>query len=185
VVESDVPVALVWAQSRDGVIGRDGTLPWHLPEDLAHFRALTWGGVVLMGRRTWCSLPDAVRPLPGRRCLVLSRRPGFSAAGAHVHASLASALADAAGDGAPVWVAGGAQVYAAALPLAARVVVTEVDLVVSGTDVADAGRLARAPRLDDAWRETARTPSEGWATSTTGLRYRVRDLRRDQPPGRG
>ena len=133
-------VGLVWAQSRDGVIGLDGTIPWHLPEDLAHFRALTWGGVVVMGRRTWCTLPAAVRPLPGRRCLVLSRRPGFVAAGASVHADLASALADAARDGAPVWVMGGEQVYAEALPQASRVVATEVDLEIEPpTDLQGAG----------------------------------------------
>lgn len=68
-------IGLVWAQSANGVIGRDGTLPWHLPEDLKHFRALTTGATVLMGRRTWESLPPRFRPLPGRRNVVLSRTP--------------------------------------------------------------------------------------------------------------
>jgi dihydrofolate reductase len=68
-------IGLVWAQSANGVIGRDGTLPWHLPEDMARFRALTTGATVLMGRRTWESLPPRFRPLPGRRNLVLSRTP--------------------------------------------------------------------------------------------------------------
>ena len=82
-------VALIWAQDERGVIGRDGALPWHLPEDLAHFRALTRGATVLMGRATWESLPERFRPLPGRRNVVLSRQAGYVASGAEVRGSLA------------------------------------------------------------------------------------------------
>jgi dihydrofolate reductase len=155
------PLAVVWAQARNGVIGRDGTLPWHLPEDLAHFRQLTRGATVVMGRATWESLPDRFRPLPGRRNVVLSRQPVYEAGGAEVRRSLAQALADAEG---PVWVIGGAQVYAEAQQLADRLVVTEVDLQVEGD--------AHAPALDGRWRRTRVDPPQGWHRSASGLRYR-------------
>jgi dihydrofolate reductase len=163
-----VSVALIWAQARDGVIGRDGELPWHLPEDLARFRALTRGCTVVMGRATWESLPERFRPLPGRRNIVLSRRPDFRADGAQVRGDLAEALADV-GDG-TAWVIGGAQVYAAALPAADRLVVTEIDEPVDGD--------AHAPQIDDGWRLTSRDPAEGWRTSASGLRYRFCEYHR-------
>ena len=156
-------VALIWAQAANGVIGDRGTLPWHLPEDLTRFRDLTMGATVVMGRATWESLPERVRPLPGRDNVVLSRRPGWSAEGARVVASLREALTGVTGD---VWVIGGASVYAAALPLADRVEVTELRDAFPG-DVT-------APPLDDGWRETARDPADGWLTSRTGLGYRTR-----------
>ena len=115
-------VGLVWAQAANGVIGVDGGLPWQLPEDLARFKELTLGSTVVMGRATWESLPPAVRPLPGRRNVVLTRQPGWQAPGAVVARSLAEAL-DQPGD---VWVIGGASVYREALPLADVVVVTEL-----------------------------------------------------------
>lgn len=161
-------IGLVWAQSADGVIGVDGTLPWYLPEDLAHFRELTSGHPVVMGRTTWDSLPPRFRPLPGRENVVLSRRPGLVLDGATVVPDVATALA-AVGDR-DAWVIGGAQVYAALLPWADRLEVTDVDVVVA--------RDTRAPEVDGSWVEVARTPDEGWATSSTGLRYRFRSLRR-------
>ncbi len=154
-------VGLVWAQAANGVIGADGTLPWHLPEDLARFKALTMGSTVVMGRATWESLPVAVRPLPGRHNVVLTRQPGWQAPGAEVCGSLAAAL-DRAGD---VWVVGGASVYAEALPYADLVVVTELADAVEGDTF--------APDLGSGWRVRACDPSAGWATSRTGLRYRV------------
>lgn len=156
-------VGLVWAQAANGVIGVDGGLPWHLPEDLARFRALTTGATVVMGRATWESLPPAVRPLPGRRNVVLTRRPGWSAPGAVVAASLDAAFEVAPAG--PVWVIGGASVYREALPRADRVVVTELDAAYDG-DV-------RAPDLDSRWRVADRDPDEGWHRSRTGLCYRV------------
>ena len=155
-------LGVVWAQARGGVIGADGGLPWHLPEDLARFKALTTGSTVVMGRATWESLPAAVRPLPGRRNVVLSRRPGFRTDGATVAGSLEEALAGASGD---VWVIGGATVYRAALPLADVAVVTEIDAAYDGDTL--------APRLDPSWRVMAREPHDGWLESRTGLRYRV------------
>jgi dihydrofolate reductase len=156
-----VTVGLVWAQAANGVIGADGGLPWHLPEDLARFKALTLGSTVVMGRATWESLPPAVRPLPGRHNVVLTRRPGWEAPGAVVCGSLAEAL-DRPGD---VWVVGGASVYAEALPHADLVVVTEL------ADAAEGDTFA--PVLGSGWRVRDRDPEQGWSTSRTGLRYRV------------
>ena len=151
-------VGLIWAQSTSGVIGRDGGIPWQLPEDLARFKAITLGHTVVMGRRTWESLPPRVRPLPGRRNVVLSRAPGYRAAGAEVVDSLDVALADR-----PVWVAGGAEVYHLAMPAATRCEVTEVeiDLRLRDEDVL-------APVLDESWIGT----SGPWCDSRSGLRYR-------------
>ena len=160
-------LGLVWAQARGGVIGADGGLPWHLPEDLARFKTLTTGTTVVMGRATWESLPGAVRPLPGRRNVVLSRRPGFRAPGATVAASLEEALAGASGD---VWVIGGASVYRSALPLADLAVVTEIDAAYDGDTL--------APEPGPDWEPVEREPAEGWLESRTGLRYRVTRLTR-------
>lgn len=124
-------LVLVAAVARNGVIGRDGSLPWQLPADLAFFRSATIGHPVVMGRRTWQALPERVRPLPGRRNIVVSRDPGFSAPGAEVAHSLDAALALVA-DAARICVIGGAQLYAAALPRADLLLLTELDLEVDG-----------------------------------------------------
>jgi dihydrofolate reductase len=166
-----VTVSAIWAQAHDRVIGAGGTLPWHLPEDLRLFKQLTGGGTVVMGRRTWESLPERFRPLPGRVNVVLTTDPSWSADGAQRAGSVADVLA-ASPD---CWVIGGAAVYAAFLPHADRLVVTDVDLAVDGD--------TRAPALDGGWRRVTRTPEEGWATSTTGLRYAVSEHRRS-PAGR-
>lgn len=167
----DVPhqalLAAIWAQSRDGRIGRDGTLPWYLPEDLARFRLLTAGQVVVMGRATWDSLPERFRPLPGRENVVLSRTT-TALAGAVVVPDVAAVLAAVAGR--PAWVVGGAQVYRALLPHCTRLELTDVEVTV-GDGVA-------APELDGRWRLAAQEPPDGWLTSATGLRYRFRSLRR-------
>ena len=119
-------VALIAAVARNGVIGDGKGLLWHLPEDLAHFRRVTTGCPVIMGRKTWDSLPARFRPLPGRRNIVVTRQPGWQAAGAEPAASLDAAITLC--DGAPkVFVIGGAQVYAAALPRADELVLTEID----------------------------------------------------------
>ncbi|GAA5123005.1 dihydrofolate reductase [Pseudonocardia adelaidensis] len=147
-------IGLVWAQSANGVIGRDGTLPWRLPEDMKHFRSLTTGATVLMGRRTWESLPPRFRPLPGRRNVVLSRTPQD---GVETFSDLQRALAAATGD---VWVIGGAAVYRAALPFADRIVVTEI----------------REPFDGDAYAPDVERPPDSmgaWQESETGLHYRL------------
>jgi dihydrofolate reductase len=165
------PVGLVWAQAHDRVIGRSGVMPWHLPEDLRHFRQTTAGATVVMGRTTWLSLPERFRPLPGRRNIVLSRQEGFTAPGAEVSRSLRGALADVAPTE-RVWVIGGGQVYAAALPLADRLVVTEIDAAVDGD--------TRAPCIDETWQVTVVDPQDGWHRSETGLAYRFVERTRAQ-----
>ena len=154
-------IGLVWAQAANGVIGVGGGLPWQLPEDLARFKQLTLGSTVVMGRATWDSLPPSVRPLPGRRNVVLTRQPGWQAPGAVVARSLAEAL-DQPGD---VWVIGGASVYRDALPLADVVVVTELARAFDGD--------TRAPELGPGWRVRDLEPATGWLPSRTGLDHRV------------
>lgn len=116
-------IALVVAYGGNRVIGRDGGLPWHLPGDMKHFRELTAGGTVVMGRKTYESIPERFRPLPGRRNLVLTRN-GFRDAGAETFPDLAAAL-EAAGD--DCFVIGGGETYRQALPLADRVYATVVE----------------------------------------------------------
>lgn len=119
-------VSLIAAVARNGVIGHGNDLVWRLPEDQKHFRSVTMGAPVIMGRATWDSLPDRFRPLPGRRNLVLTRQPGWQAPGAEIAASLDEALARVA-DAPRVFVIGGAQVYAQALPRADELVLTEIE----------------------------------------------------------
>ncbi len=149
---------LIWAQSTSGVIGRGGGIPWQLPEDLVRFKAITMGHTVVMGRRTWESLPAKVRPLPGRRNVVLTRQTDFMAQGATVVRSLDEALTDP-----DSWVVGGEQIYALALPRANRCEVTEVEIDLPRDD----GDVL-APVLDETWVGT----TEEWQTSRSGLRYR-------------
>jgi dihydrofolate reductase len=158
-------IGVIWAQAANGVIGRDGTLPWHLPEDMAHFREVTRGSTVVMGRRTWDSLPPRFRPLPGRRNVVITRGLHWTADGADVRHDVARAL-----DGEEVWVIGGAEIYAAALPFAELAVITELREEFEG-DV-------YAPPLDTAWIASDTDPAEGWHESSSGLHYRFLSLRR-------
>jgi dihydrofolate reductase len=138
-------INLIVARSRNGVIGRDGALPWRLPEDLAFFKRTTMGHPIVMGRRTWESIG---RPLPGRRNIVVSRRADYTAAGAEVAPSLDEALRLCAGS-AELFVIGGAQLYAEALARADRLIVTEIDADFDGD--------TRWPAPDPAqWREAAR-----------------------------
>ena len=140
-------LALIAAVARNGVIGRDGKLPWRLPEDLRRFRALTSGHAVVMGRRTWESLPGA---LPGRQNIVVTRRPGFDAPGALVADSLEAALAMVTAPP-PTFCIGGGELYRAALPRASTAFVTEIARAFDGD--------ATFPPLDPAeWRESAREP---------------------------
>ncbi len=138
---------LIYARSRNGVIGRDGQLPWHLPADLAHFKQTTLGQAVVMGRKTWDSLPERFRPLPGRTNIVITRQTDWQAPGALVAHSLAQAMALCPEPG-PLWVIGGAEIYTQALPLASTVVVTEIDMEVQGD--------AHAPNLGAEWKEMSR-----------------------------
>lgn len=183
-----MPVGLIWAQARGAVIGAAGGMPWHVPEDMAHFRQLTTGHPVVMGRRTWESFPERFRPLPGRRNIVITRNDGWAADGAERAASLDAALALAGGGAAGepdehgadgvVWVIGGGQIFRDAIARADELgvtvlEVTELDLDVPGDTT--------APEIAG-WRPAASDPSPTeWHSSRTGVRYRfvryVREVR--------
>lgn len=124
-------VSIVAAVARNGVIGRDNSIPWRIPEDLARFRAVTMGHPVVMGRRTWDSLPARFRPLPGRRNVVVTRNDAWQAEGAERASSLDDALRLLAR--APqVFVVGGAELYAEALARADELLLTEIDADIDG-----------------------------------------------------
>ena len=136
------------------VIGRGGEMPWHLPEDLAHFKATTMGHTLVMGRKTYDSIG---RPLPGRRMIVMTRQPGWHAPSVEVAHSLAEALAFAGPT--DVFVIGGAEVYQQALPFADKVMLTEVEMSPEGD--------ASFPPFDPAqWRETTREAHDGFSFVT-------------------
>lgn len=138
-------IALIAALDRNGLIGRDNALPWRLPADLQHFKRLTLGKPIVMGRLTWESLG---RPLPGRHNIVLTRDPAYHAEGASVVHSIDAALA-AAGAVDEVMVIGGAALYRTLLPRAARLYLTRIDAAFDGD--------AWFPEVDPAaWREVAR-----------------------------
>lgn len=150
---SDRRVVLIAAVAENGVIGADGGIPWHLPADFAHFKATTLGHTLVMGRATYESIG---RPLPGRTTVVLTRDPSWSAEGVTTAPDLAAALADLDGE---VYVAGGAQVYAAALPLADAQVISEVHLSPAGD--------THYPSFDRSeWREASRVPGDDFDVVT-------------------
>ena len=138
---------LIYARARNGVIGKDMQMPWHLPEDLAHFKRVTLGQPVIMGRKTWDSLPVRFRPLPGRTNIVVTRQSHWQAAGALCACSIEEAM-DLCGDAPDAWVIGGAEIYRQAEPLASTAVVTEIDADFEGD--------AFAPRLSERWQEVHR-----------------------------
>jgi dihydrofolate reductase len=140
-------LGLIYAQSRNGVIGRGGVLPWHLPEDLAHFRRTTLGAPVIMGRKTWESVPPRFRPLPGRKNIVITRDADWQASGAHRVASLDEAIA-ACADAQTAWITGGAEIFRLAMPRADLAVVTEIGADYDGDTF--------APELGPGWHEVAR-----------------------------
>jgi dihydrofolate reductase len=153
-----VTVTLVAAVARNGVIGADGGIPWHLPDDQRRFKELTLGHVLVMGRLTYESIG---RPLPGRTTVVVTRTAGWSAGddGVLVAPGVPEAIALAATVDDEVFVVGGSRVYAEALPLADRLELTWVEAEPEGD--------ARFPAVDwDAWREVAWEEHEGWAAAT-------------------
>ncbi|MGE0499001.1 MAG: dihydrofolate reductase [Ramlibacter sp.] len=149
-------INVIWAQAHQRVIGLNNAIPWRLPEDMARFKALTMGCPVIMGRKTWDSLPPRFRPLPGRRNVVVTRSPDWHENGAESAPSLDMAL-QLCEQAPEVWVIGGAQIYAQALPLAQRAAITEIDADFAGD--------AHAPELGAHWREVARERH----TSSNGL----------------
>ena len=124
-------ISLVAAVARGGVIGRDGGIPWRIPEDMARFRTLTTGHAVVMGRRTWESLPDQFRPLPGRDNVVVTRNPDWSAQGADRAGSVEDAL-ELLESTPRIFVIGGGEIYAAAMPFADELLLTEIDADIEG-----------------------------------------------------
>lgn len=155
-------VGLIWAEAHGGVIGADGGMPWHVPEDLAHFREVTLGAPVVMGRKTWDLLPERFRPLPGRDNIVITRQQQWGAEGAR----RANDIPDALRGLDRAWVIGGAEIFRQLIADADRLEVTELDLDVTGDAI--------APSVDG-WRRVAETD---WATSTSGVRYRFRRYER-------
>ena len=149
---------LIYARARNGTIGKDGQMPWHLPEDLAHFKRVTLGQPVLMGRKTWDSLPSRFRPLPGRLNIVITRQSNWQAQGALRAGSIEEAMR-LCGDAPDAWIMGGAEIYRQAEPLAVTAVVTEIDADFDGD--------AFAPTLSPAWREVQRESH----TAASGLPY--------------
>lgn len=159
-------ISLVLARARNGVIGNRGAIPWRIADDMRRFKALTLGKPVIMGRKTWDSLPK--KPLPGRTNIVVTRDRAFAAEGAVVVHDMGEALARADGENpSEIAVIGGAEIYAAALPLASRVHLTEVDADFEGNAV--------MPPFDlSAWRETGREAHQ----TPEGLRYAFVTLER-------
>ena len=149
---------LIFARANQGVIGHNNALPWHLPEDMAHFKRTTLGCPVIMGRKTWDSLPTKFRPLPGRLNVVVTRQPGWHTDAALVAHSLLQACELCPPDS-TAWVIGGAEIYAQALPLASAAVVTEIDATFDGD--------AYAPQFGPEWVEIARESH----VSTAGLPF--------------
>ncbi|WP_026548954.1 dihydrofolate reductase [Arthrobacter sp. Br18] len=165
VVGAGPVIGMIWAQTEGGVIGRDGGIPWHVPEDLAHFKSTTSGHPVVMGRRTWESFPDRFRPLPGRTNIVVTSSDAIEGAVVvdSVDAGIDAALASTGGE--EVWIIGGSMVYHAALTRANAAFVTVIEDEVEGDTF--------APLLDADWNLSALTPETGWLTAENGKRYRI------------
>lgn len=164
--QADIALVLVAAVAENGVIGRDGALPWRLKSDLQHFRALTIGHPLLMGRKTYESIG---RPLPGRTSIVVTRDQAFAAPGIVVAANLADGLDAARGDAlrrgaGAIMVIGGADIYAQTMPLASRLEITRVHANPQGDTC--------FPAIDPAvWREVARRPMEAGKKDEAAVTY--------------
>ena len=166
-------VSIVVAVSENGVIGRDGGLPWHLGDDLRRFKRITMGHVLIMGRRTWESIG---RPLPGRQMVVVTRQADYQAEGVATAASLDAAmqLAEAVGEYEAL-VIGGAEIYAAALPLAVRLYITRVHAEVDGD--------ARFPEVDwSVWRRVSSERREADAKNDYPFSFEVYEFFEPPPP---
>jgi len=167
-------IGVIWAQAQDRVIGAEGTMPWHVPEDMAYFKQVTRGSPVVMGRRTWESLPEAFRPLPGRVNVVITsddaRAQQLSEQGALTASSLDEGIQRAqphAAETSTVWIMGGGAIYAEAIDkgLARVAAVTQLDLSVEGDTY--------APELNpEQWHLVSAAPEAGWQPSESGIGYR-------------
>ena len=163
-------IGLVWAQTPAGVIGKNGDMPWNLPEDLKHFTRVTTGHPVIMGRKTWLSFPAKYRPLPNRTNIVITRQENWGnspeAEGAVVVKSLDDALLESqfAPGCEAVWILGGGEIFKESTGLANVAVVTTIDV--------DADGDTYAPELGDGWVADTSVPADGWLTAANGTRYR-------------
>lgn len=164
-------LGMIWAEAADRIIGKNGAMPWSLPEDLAHFKRTTLGHPVVMGRKTWESFPEKFRPLPERTNIVITRdvasHAALSAGGATPVASPEEALkvARASKGAEEIWVIGGGEIYAAFAKQANLVVMT----VINATPEGD----TRSPELSSGWNKSMSEPDNGWLTSANGTKYRI------------
>jgi dihydrofolate reductase len=171
-------LGVVWAQTSTGVIGKDGGMPWRLPEDMRHFTRLTTGHPVIMGRKTWESFPDQYRPLPGRTNIDITRQEEWggtpAAEGAIAVKSLDDALLESqfAPGHEMVWIIGGGNIYAQSMDLANVAVITTIDATTEGDTF--------APDLGYDWTLGASLPADGWETADDGTRYRISVWRRTE-----
>jgi len=155
-------IVIIAAVARNRVIGKDNRLLWNLPEDMAHFKALTAGHTVIMGRKTWESLPPRFRPLPGRRNIVITRQSGYVAPGAEIADSLENAL-KLASTATVAFIIGGEQIYTQSMTLADRLEITEVDQVPEGD--------AWFPEIAAVdWEKTAKAEGAGYTFVTYSRR---------------
>ncbi len=158
-------INLIWAQAKNRVIGYHGSMPWHLPEDLAHFRKVTENNPVIMGRKTWESLPPRFRPLPNRRNIVLTRQPNWGEQYERTEVIKANSIESSitpqiVGPGVKdVWVIGGGQIYKQFMQRASRIEITEIHAEFQGD--------TQAPELGNEWKEDLRVEN----TSTDGIRF--------------
>ncbi|QQQ61540.1 dihydrofolate reductase [Paenarthrobacter ureafaciens] len=171
-------IGMIWAQTKAGVIGKDGSMPWHLPEDLKHFSQLTTGHPVIMGRKTWESFPDKYRPLPGRTNIVVTRNQDWAstpeAEGAVVVSSLDAALLESqfAPGGQKVWIIGGGEIFEQSMGIANLAVITIIDAELEGDTF--------APELGEDWTFDSVAPHEDWYTAKNGTKYRFTSWRRTE-----
>ncbi|MGP9728816.1 dihydrofolate reductase [Glutamicibacter sp. 287] len=169
-------IGAIWAQGANSIIGAAGSMPWHVPEDLAHFKAVTAGHPVIMGRNTWESFPAKFRPLPGRSNIVLTSRnqDQLRADGGIPAGGLREALdiARQSPGGEEIWIIGGGQLYAAALELLDVAVITRLDLSPAGDTT--------APALPEDFKLSAADPAEAWHSSKSGIGYRFESWIREK-----
>jgi dihydrofolate reductase len=168
-------IGMIWAQASNRIIGRGGVMPWHLREDFEHFRSTTEGHPVIMGRKTWDSLPEKSRPLQGRTNIVITSDPDWAEPGALRAGNIFSALAATALQPAAeqVWFIGGGTIYREVLSvdLADTIMITRIDADVEGDTY--------APDLGPEWQLVSSHPEEGWKTATNGTRYRIETWQAD------
>lgn len=163
-------IGMIWAEDINGVIGKENNLPWNLPEDLQHFRNITTGHPVIMGHKTWQSLPQKYRPLPNRTNIVLSTKfanlgkPDYPQTSFVANISQALEVAATSPGCAQVWVIGGEQIFSQFLPLAEKIVMTQIKKAFRGDSF--------APKFGAEWSLAESNSDKAWHKSSTGLEYR-------------